>query len=196
MNKVLTNNWVPHKSLQLFTKNFTLRSLGLKDANEKHISWLNDKETNAWLNSNWKKHNVNSVKKFILSQDNYNVFHLAIIENYSKSHIGNFTIIIDHYHKTAETRVLIGEKKWWGKGVVIECRSCIIEWLFNKIKVYKIYGQPSIKNIAAVFNYQKQGYVCEAILKNHKVSKTNERYDVGIFSITQKQWKNRNNKRK
>ena len=46
-----------------------------------------------------------------------------------------------------------------------------------------------LKNIAAVFNYQKQGYVCEAILKNHKVSKTNERYDVGIFSITKKNGK-------
>ena len=76
-----------------------MRSLDLKDANEKYVSWLNDEETNAWLNSNWKKHNVNSVK-IILSQDNYNVFHLAIIENYSKSYIGNFTIIIDHYQNS------------------------------------------------------------------------------------------------
>ena len=194
MKKPLINNWIPYKSLQLYTKNFTMRNLSLEDANKKHISWLNDEETNAWLNSNWKKHDLNSVKKFILSQDNYKIFHLAVLENKNKTHIGNFTIIIDHYHKTAETRVLIGEKKWWGKGVVIECRSCIIEWLFNKIEVYKIYGLNSIKNVAAVFNNQKLGYSCEAVLKNHKLSKTNERYDVAVFSITKKKWESLNNK--
>ena len=59
--------------------------------------------------------------------------------------------------------MLVGEK--WGKGVVIECRSCIIEWLFNEIKVYKIYGQPSFKNIAAVFNYQKKQVCLRSNLK-------------------------------
>ena len=50
MIKSLTNKWVPYKSLQLFTNNFTMRSMRSKDANKKHVSWLNDKETNTWLN--------------------------------------------------------------------------------------------------------------------------------------------------
>lgn len=180
--------WKPHVSLSLKTTNFYLQSLNIKDANKQHASWLNDKKVNAWLSSNWKNHDISTIKKFILTQDHYNTFHLGIFEAINKSHIGNFTILIDHYHKTAETRVLVGERNWWGKGVVIECRSSILEWLFNSIKVYKVYGQPSMKNIAAIFNYQKQGYECEAILKNHKTSLDKIRYDVGIFSLTKKNW--------
>ena len=181
-------NWVPKVSLKLNTKNFLLRSLNLSDVNQNHISWLNDKKVNKWLNSNWKLHDSYSVRNFIQSQDHYNTFHLAIIDKKSSTHIGNFTILIDHHHKTAETRVVIGEKKWWGKGVVLECRECIINWLFEEINVYKIYGQPSLKNIAAVFNYQKQGYTCEAVLKDHKISLETKRYDVGIFSLTKDAW--------
>ena len=58
--------------------------------------------------------------------------------------------------------------------------------------MYIVYGYPAIKNIAAVFNYQKQGYECEAILKKNKVAKDRKRYDVGIFSITKDKWKKLN----
>ncbi len=188
LTKLKNYTWIPNKYLEFNTKNFLLRTLTVDDATKNHVSWLNNKKINKWLNSYWKKHTLETVKHFIMSQDHYNVFHLAIIDKKEKYHIGNFTIIVDHYHKTAETRVLIGEEKWWGKGVVIECRENIINWLFNELRMHKIYGQPALKNIAAIFNYQQQGYKCEAILKDHKLFSDNNRYDVGIFSLSINRW--------
>ena len=182
--------WKPNLGLKLNTTNFNLRSLRLNDDHNKHVSWSNNKDINKWLNSNWKKHSIDTVKDFIKTQDHFNIFHLGVFEKKNNEHIGNFSIFIDHHHKTAETRVLIGNKLWWGKGVVLECRSVIISWLFDIVKVYKIWGNPAMNNIAAVFNYQKQGYKCEAILKKHKISLDKKRYDVGIFSLTKEYWKN------
>ena len=164
-------SWTPHKKLIINTKRFFLRSLILKDATPLQQSWLNDKDTNKWLNSYYKKHSIKSIKSHIKSYDNYNNFHLGVFVNTSSAHIGNFSILVDHFHKIAEIRVLIGNKNWWGKDVVIECRREIINWLFLDLKMFKIFGSPVIDNVPAIFNYQKQGFTCECILKKHKLKK-------------------------
>lgn len=187
-------NWEPNKYLELTTNNFFLRSINENDISEEQLLWLKDKQVNRWLNSYHKKHTVKSMKKYIKKFDNSNSFHLGIFLKNKKKQIGYFSILIDHFHKVAEIRVLIGEKKWWGKGVVLECRKAIIDWLFYDLKLYKIFGSPLVKNIAAVFNYQKQGFKCESILREHRLMNYSDRCDVAIFSIFRKDWIKRYNK--
>ena len=186
--------WEPSKYLEIITNNFYLCSIKENDISEKQVLWLQDKEVNRWLNSYHKTHTVKSMQNYIRKFDNYNSFQLGIFLKCKKKQIGYFSILIDHFHKTAEIRVLIGEKEWWGKGVVLECRKAIIDWLFYDLKLYKIFGSPIVNNIAAVFNYQKQGFNCESILKEHKIVNYDKRCDVAIFSIFRKDWIKRYNK--
>ena len=181
-------DWKHYKTLKIKTKDFSLLSLNENDITDLQVSWLKDKQVIRWLNSYYKKHTIQSLKEFVKKFDNYNSFHLGIFINDKKIQIGNFSILIDHFHKTAEIRVLVGNKDWWGKGVVLQCREAIIDWLFLELNLYKVYGSPLVKNIAAIFNYQKQGFECECILKNHKLTEYKERCDVAIFSLYREDW--------
>ena len=186
-------HWIPHKELSIETENFKLKTFTGSEAGKKQVSWLNDKTVNKWLNSHHVEHTIDSLKEHISRYDNYNSFHLGIFHKKKNLHIGNFSIVVDHFHKTGEIRVLIGDKNWWGKGVVIECRTEIINWLFYDLNLFKIYGYTISNNVAALFNWQKQGFTCEAVLKKHKLSGNDKRSDVAIFVMYKEDWKIKTN---
>jgi len=182
-NKII---WIPKKKFIGVTNNYYFKSLKKKNATKKYLSWLKDKKITRYLNTGWKKHTIKTIKEYIKNHDNYNNFHVGIFEKQKGNHIGNFNINLDHFHKTATTNFMIGEKKLWGKGVVVECRALIIDWIFNELKFIKIYGTPFIDNFPMILNYQKQGFKCEGILKNHKFSNVRKRCDVAVFSLFNK----------
>jgi len=83
---------------------------------------------------------------------------------------------------SAEFRILIGDKKYWGRGIGTECTKMIIDYGFDRLNLNMIWLGVNIENKAAIRVYEKVGFVHEGILR--QVQYRNGRYyDVHRYSI-------------
>ena len=78
---------------------------------KRYISWLNDKKLMRFSEQRFKKHNLNSCKKFLeLSKKNKDLFYAIVDKSYER-HVGNIYIKIDKLNNIGDIRILIGEPR-------------------------------------------------------------------------------------
>jgi RimJ/RimL family protein N-acetyltransferase len=93
-----------------------------------------------------------------------------MIESIEGQSIGLICLVnIDAKNKTAEIVLAIGEKDYWGKGVMLETESLLIHWAFTELKLEKIRAQTRPENIASLITMKKLGFQIEGTLRKEKV---------------------------
>ena len=173
----------------LETKRLALRSLRPSDASERWIRWLKDPEVMTPLNAPIRNWTVQQLMAHIATADNNERYLIGIFDRESQIQIGLYMIDIDLFHRRANFNVAIGERSWWGKGVVNETRAALLDEFFDKRGVEKATGMPLARNFPAVFNYKAQGWRHEATLRAHSVSASdNSRLDQYEFGLTSTEW--------
>lgn len=136
--------------------------------------------TGGWSLWRWRKK--------LRPADNRNKFRLGIIEKSSGRLIG-FEIIRINEAGVASLMIAIGDKSWWGKGVVLETRSALLDFLFNVRECRRIAGSPSAHNYPAVFNYQRLGFTHEGTLRKHVLGvRGEENDDLLMFGLLREEW--------
>lgn len=84
--------------------------------------------------------------------------------------IGQISLVnIDARHQTAEIVLVIGEKAYWGKGVMLEAESLLIRWAFETLGLRKIWAQTRPENIASLITMKKLGFQVEGTLRSEKI---------------------------
>lgn len=148
------------KFKKIYSKNYILDNFKLADVNLKYFNWFKNKEIKKnIINSNFN--NVNDLKKFILKnylnkKDNF----FIKIQTLNKHHIGNIRIHnINLKKSSAFLGILIGDKKFWNKGVAQEVIHQISKYLFKDFRIEKIFLGVDNKNKNAVGAYLKTGFV-------------------------------------
>lgn len=92
-----------------------LRPLAPSDFNDRYLEWLNDPEINRYSQRRFLPTDGEGMKAFRGSRD---LIHLAICLKADGRHVGNVSLgPINWFHRFAELRILIGDRKVWGKGV-------------------------------------------------------------------------------
>jgi len=165
-----------------------LRSLEAEDV-KNYYRWLNDPEVTKYTS-----HGVFPVtreeeeKWFVETMERKDVIVLAIIDKKTDTHIGNCAIQnIDWTNRHAEYAVIIGEKKFWGKGVGTEVAKLLIEHAFNTLNLNKVSLGVNAQNKCAVRAFEKAGFVREGILRQEIYC--NGRYcDVVRMSILKQEF--------
>ena len=150
--------------LILRSEKYYLKNLGINAATERYLSWMHDLEVSKTLEVDGLAQTIETIKDYIKRHDNKTKFLFGIYTN-KNIHIGNFSITLNIDHQRATIGVMIGDKNYWGKGVVNEMRSLIIDWLFYKKGMNKIEAGPMSINYPAIFNFTKQGWQNEGIIK-------------------------------
>ena len=150
---------------KLFKGSFIyLRRLTEDDVTEKYVSWMNDPDINQYLESRFVTHSIDSVKLFIRSVTNDNNYQFGIFDIKTDEHIGNIKIGgINHYHKFADIGFLIGEKKYWGKGIATEAIKLATDFAFQELNLHKVIGGAYALNIGSCRAFEKNGYIKEGI---------------------------------
>lgn len=178
------------RPLLLETRRFALRSLKPSDASLRWLNWHTDPEVMNPLNMPIQKPSVDAVMKFIASADNIGLYLIGIFDLESKVLIGYFKIMCDRFHRRAGFNVLIGDKSWWGKGVINETRAALLDEFFNNRGIEKVEGAPLTRNFPAVFNYKAQGWRHEGTLRGHLLSTAGgSRLDQYLFGLTKDEWR-------
>jgi RimJ/RimL family protein N-acetyltransferase len=179
----------------LQTKRFALRSLKPTDASERWMNWLKDPDVMGPLNAPIRKWTVNELMAHVGSADNNERYLVGIFDLASNVQIGFHMIDMDPTHRRANFNVVVGEKAWWGKGVVNETRAALLDEFFSNRGIEKATGMPLARNFPAVFNYKAQGWRHEGTLRGHCLSVSSGlRLDQYQFGLTKDEWKSEGTK--
>jgi len=93
-----------------------------------------------------------------------------IIESSEGMPLGVIGLVnIDRKNLTAEIVIVVGEKDYWGKGVMLEAESLLIHRAFTELQLEKIWGQTRVENIASLVTMKKLGFKIEGTLRQEKI---------------------------
>ncbi len=193
--------WKPGSPLVLVTENFVLRSVPPERVGENYPAWLQDPELMAFLNLSPRVKDsrevlMKRVRSFVGRSDNRRSFHLGVFPKAAEpgkvgDQIGFFILDLDFRNGTAQTRVVIGDHEYWGKHVVREARTAIIDFVFRTTNFIKVWGSTSSRNVPSIYNYKALGFECEGILKQHLQAADGKRMDVLMFGLSRDAWQAR-----
>lgn len=96
--------------------------------------------------------------------------------------------------QTAGIGVVIGERDWWGKGVVTEAREAIVGDIFERLKMERVWAQVWARNLPSVYNHRRLGFIHEGTMRSAAVEADGTRVDVLIFAMLRTEWLARKNK--
>jgi len=75
---------------------------------------------------------------------------------------------IDYRHRHAELRILIGDKRYWGKGIGEETISVLVRFAFEHLNLHKVYAYVLSSNRRAVKAFDKAGFAEEGLFKEDR----------------------------
>jgi RimJ/RimL family protein N-acetyltransferase len=145
-----------------------LRPLNKADI-ENRVRWFNDPDVRKTLIINEQFELKKTIRWFekLQADDSRVEF---VIETPQKTPVGVIGLAgIDSAHQTAEIYLVIGQKEFWGKGVMLEAECLLIDWAFNSLGLEKIWAQTRSDNIASVITMKKIGFQIEGTLRNEKI---------------------------
>ena len=183
--------WAPGLAVHLETERFRLRTLARADASQRFLDWSADVEIKRNLNLGPRRLTADELCRYIEDFDNQTRFLLGIFDKANDLHIGIYAVYFDPLHAAAETIVVIGDRDYWGKKVVIETRSALIEFLFERVGIEKVWGRPLARNFAAVYNYRALGFTCEGVLHKQLRAPDGTRVDQYFFGLLRDDWRAR-----
>lgn len=127
-------------------------------ATEEYCQWINDPEVTKYLKI--KQTTVSDLIKYI--QDALKSPHclfFGIFWKENNKHIGNIKIeLIDFKKSSAWVGLLIGDKKYWGRGIATEAISIAAKYVFEFLKLKEINLGVASGNKAAMRAYEKCGF--------------------------------------
>jgi UDP-4-amino-4,6-dideoxy-N-acetyl-beta-L-altrosamine N-acetyltransferase len=129
---------------------------------EKHKKWMND----------------------VLNKENCKYWLISYCgENIGLVHLSE----IDYIHKRCTTGYYIGAKEFMGRGAVF--LPPVYDYVFNKLKLNKIYGEVLEGNGLILGIHEFHGWRNVGAFKNH-VYKNGKYYDVHLLELLGTDWLN------
>lgn len=147
-----------------------LRPLQASDVHGNYKNWLNDSEVNKYNSHGRFGVTEDKLLKYVNAiYDNNNQLVLAIIDKVTELHIGNISLQnINWIDRNAEIAFLLGEKNYWGKGIMEKAGLLMIKHAFASLNMHRVYCATSSNNmamqkLALKLGMQKEGERIQAI---------------------------------
>jgi [ribosomal protein S5]-alanine N-acetyltransferase len=189
MSADTARSWTPGALVELHTPRLVLRTMLREDVTDDLVAWLSDPAVQVGMNMPARLLSRAQGVRWALDHDNRTRFCLAIQPHGEARAVGLFTIQCDPVHRVAETTVVIGERRWWGQGLVIEGRGALLPFIFETLDMHKLIGRPHSRNFASIFNYQAMGFRNEAVLREQMLAVNGKgRLDQLVFGLLRSEW--------
>lgn len=140
-----------------------LRPLERTDLNDTYLAWLNDPEVTRYLEVGVFPSTPHDLERFYESTANSRTaVVLAIVEKQTGKHIGNVKLgPIDWVHRRAMFGILIGDKKFWGRGVGEESTRLMVEYAFHRLNLNRVTLGVDADHLPGLRCYEKVGFKVE-----------------------------------
>lgn len=170
-------------------KRICLRGIEKKDLQGNFFQWANDKEVTRHLFmgitpniqenlEEWFEHIRKSQKDIVL----------MVIDRHKNKEIGFCGFHeIRQFHGSAEYRIFIGEKDYWGKGYGREANKLMLRYGFELLNFNRIWLGVNATHLKAVNSYLKSGFTKEGILRQ-EIYKNSKYHDVIRMGILRQEY--------
>lgn len=140
-----------------------LRRLTVADATDEYVRWINDPETNRYLESGHTPETIESLREYIrLREANPKALFLAIVLKDGDRHIGNIKLEpIEWHHRRAVLGIMIGDARDRGKGYGTEATQILLRYAFDELRLHRVELGVTADNVPAIRCYQNVGFVEE-----------------------------------
>jgi len=152
-----------------------LRILNVKDVDGNYAKWLNDPEIVIYNSHGRFPMTVEKLREYVIESYKSNVsLVFAVVDKDTDEHIGNISLqSINWIDRNAEIAFLLGEKSYWGKNVMYEAGTLLINHGFKMLNLHRIYCGTSSENkgmqiLAGKLGMIKEGVRKDAMFKNDK----------------------------
>lgn len=145
----------------IVTDEISLQPLRVEDITQNYVDWMNNEEIIQFTEQRFSQTTQEDVKKFIHDMAN-NAHSLYLGIFVSGQHIGSIKLgRINPHHKTADISYIIGDKKYWGKGVASKAIEVMTEIGFAQLGLKKITAGVYEANTGSIRVLEKNGFICE-----------------------------------
>lgn len=156
------------KQTRLVGKRIYLRPLCKKYIGNRYLAWLNDRDVTRFMETGIVRVTRRDLEAFcekIIKSETDEMFVIIIKRN--GMHIGNIKLGgINWRHGYGNLGVMIGEKRYWGKGYAQEACKLLLDYAFNTLYLNKVTLGVHGSHIAAIRAYRKIGFKIEGRIKN------------------------------
>ena len=147
-------------------KKLYLRPLEKSDINETYLRWINDAEVTKYMTTGIFPSNMEKLKEYFDHMNSPNHVILAIADKKSDKHIGNIALNdIDWVNRIANLGIMLGDKKFWGKGYGTEATKLIVDYAFDKLNLHRLWLGVLAEHFAAIRVYERAGFKVEGRLR-------------------------------
>jgi RimJ/RimL family protein N-acetyltransferase len=148
-------------------KKIYLRELRESDVNESYYQWINTPEINQFLETRYIPRSLENIKDYVKQMDGKsNEVLFAICDLETQKHVGNIKIgPINWIHGFADLSLLIGDRKFWGKGIGTEAIKLVSKFAFDTLNLHKMKAGCYEHNIGSMKAFKKAGFTIEGQLK-------------------------------
>ncbi|SNR33172.1 MULTISPECIES: GNAT family N-acetyltransferase [Hymenobacter] len=151
------------------SEHLLLRSLRPTDVNEDFLSWFQDDGLMRFYTNSRQTHTreslLGNIEQGIATGTTY-VF--AIVDKETQACIGTIKLgPINHDHKIADLVVLIGDRRFHGRGLAVEAIRLGNAIAFQEFNIRKLFGGMFETNQSSFKAYTRAGWVEEGRLKAH-----------------------------
>lgn len=160
-----------------------LRPLTLSDATKEYLSWLNDKETNTYLET--RHSTMKELREYLQARvNNPNVYFAGVFDRATNRHIGNVKLEpIDWEKRRAVFGILIGNPSYRGKGIGTEATKLLVRHAFENLGLEEIELGVIAENLAGCRAYEKAGFKIVGVKKG-AVNHDGALFDDVVMRIT------------
>jgi ribosomal-protein-alanine N-acetyltransferase len=105
---------------------------------EKYLKWMNNYEVVKYTSSKFRTYKLEDIKNYIHTMNHSTTDFLfgIFVDN---EHVGNLKIgFIDYINRTCELGLIIGDEKYWGKGIATKVIELGVKFAFNYLDLFKI----------------------------------------------------------
>lgn len=166
-----------------------LRGLEKNDLRGNMLQWGNDPEVTYYMFMGAIPNSIELLEEEyeqLLKSKNDVVF--AVVDKKTDIHIGNAGLyVINWISRSAEFRIIIGEKEYWKKGYGTEATRLTAEYGFNKLNLNKVWLGVNAKHKGAIKAYENAGFVHEGILRQ-EIYRNGNYYDAVRMSILREEY--------
>jgi RimJ/RimL family protein N-acetyltransferase len=175
------------RGFKIKSENFELSPLRPDQITDRMLAWFEDPEVSEFFVMP-KNMTHEQFVQFLKTYDNKTRFFLVINDRHSGDAIGFFPMYVTYVHGQVKTGICIGEKEYWGRGVVQEIRTAMLDFIFLKMRMHKVFGEVDIRNFPSIFNYKALGFSSEGILRKEQLGQDGKWHDHYRFAILREEW--------
>lgn len=180
-----------HKgTVTIETDRLILRKFQVADSDNMFKNWASDREVSKYLS--WHAHNSVADSQELLtnwvSAYSKDVYNWAIELKEIKEVIGGISVV-NLYEDSYNCEIgYCLSSKYWNTGITSEALKAVIDFLFEEVNFNRISALYNPKNVYSGRVMSKCNMKFEGTLREYKVNKAGEFYDLSVHSILKSEW--------